>query len=501
MRTRSCSSSARGPCSTSRISWTRFSRSPTPSKCSRRFPSRNSSSSGISRTRRARSRPRGSSARSPGTSRSATTRSTPPSGPPLRTAFGADEAVYVTGSAPAAVDSELTLEGGGDFIVTILLVVILIGLYFRSVFSPAFPILTIAIAILIGNLFVYFVAVYLFSIDFTVTAVLQTVLLAAGTDYSIFLVSRYRDERRDGKDREEAVRNAVIWAGESVTTSGGAVLIAFFALSLGSFPIVKGMGIYIGFALTVPLGIALTFIPSALPLPGNRLFGPSGKRFAKPRTQGELTVTERYFRNAALFSMKHAKAVLLVALLITIPATYIVLTDLPTYDLTEGAPVTESGQGLEAIGAAFGYGFVYPAYVVVRFPGPVLLADGNVSVARMDTLHNLSRDMIAREPGVKSVEGPTNPQGSDVNSRNLSSAPDPGPPDHGDRRDPGPVHGPPVRSRLRPHPGPSNPHNPPEHRVDTRPHDRPVPLLEGPRRDLRPAPVSLRDGDGAWDGL
>ena len=342
----------------------------------------------------------------------------------LRTAFGADEAVYVTGSAPAAVDSELTLEGGGEFIVTILLVVILIGLYFRSVFSPAFPILTIAIAILIGNLFVYFVAVYLFSIDFTVTAVLQTVLLAAGTDYSIFLVSRYRDERRDGKDREEAVRNAVIWAGESVTTSGGAVLIAFFALSLGSFPIVKGMGITIGFAVTVALGIALTFIPSALLLLGNRVFWPSGKRFAKPRTQGELTVTERYFRNAALFSMKHAKAVLLVALLITIPATYIVLTDLPTYDLTEGAPVTESGQGLEAIGAAFGYGFVYPAYVVVRFPGPVLLADGNVSVARMDTLHNLSRDMIAREPGVKSVEGPTNPQGSDVDYRNLSSAPE-----------------------------------------------------------------------------
>ena len=342
----------------------------------------------------------------------------------MKAAYAADARTYVTGSAPSDIDSEQAFGGGAEFIVTILLVVVLIGLYFRSVVSPAFPILTIAIAIMIANLFVYLVAVYLFSVDFTVTAVLQIVLLATGTDYSIFLVSRYRDERRDGRSKEEAVRNAVIWAGESVTTSGGAVLISFAALSLGSFPILKTMGLTIGFAVTVALAIALTFIPAIVLVLGDRVFWPSGKSVAKSRPRTELTATERYFRGAARFSMRHAKTVLIVALLITVPATYIVLTDTPTFDFSQGAPPTESSEGLDAISGAFGHGFVFPTVIVVRFPGPVVLADGSLSIPRLDALDRLSRDIVAREPGVKSIEGPTNPQGSFVDYRNLSSMPE-----------------------------------------------------------------------------
>lgn len=341
----------------------------------------------------------------------------------VKQAYGVQGQVYVTGDAPSTVDNERTFGGGTEFIATIVLVIVLIGLYFRSAISPAFPILTIAIALMIANLFVYFVAVYLFAVDFTVTAVLQTVLLAVGTDYSIFLVSRYRDERQDGRDRKEAVRNAVVWAGESVTTSGGAVLVSFFALSLGSFPFLRTMGLTLGAAVTLALGIALTFIPSVLLLLGNRVFWPSAKAVTRrrPKDRAHWTRTERYFHGAATVSMKHAKAILVAAILITLPAMYIVLTDQPTYDFTQGAAPTESTQGLEAISDSFGYGFIFPTYVVVRFPDPILLSDGNVSVRELDGLHNLSTRVLSRDAGVKSVEGPTNPQGSEVDYRNLSS--------------------------------------------------------------------------------
>jgi len=344
----------------------------------------------------------------------------------MKAAYGAAAEIYVTGSAPSSVDQEEIFGGGAEFIATIVLVIILIGLYFRSVVSPAFPILTIGIALMMANLFVYSVAVYLFPVDFTVTAVLQTVLLATGTDYSIFLVSRYRDERRDGRDRKEAVRNAVIWAGESVTTSGGAVLISFFALSLGSFPFLKTMGLTMGFAVTAALGISLTFIPSVVMILGNRVFWPSGKEITRMRAKDRAhwTRTERYFHRAAVASMDHAKAVLTLAILITVPATYLVLTDLPTYDFNQGAPLTETQKGLDAISASFGYGFILPSAVVVQFPDAVLLPDGNVSVASMDGLHNLSRRLLDGDLGVKSVEGPTNPQGSDVDYRNLSEMPE-----------------------------------------------------------------------------
>jgi len=336
-------------------------------------------------------------------------------------AYEARASVYVTGSAPSSVDQEEICGGGLEFVATIVLVIVLIGLYFRSLVSPAFPILTIGIAIMIANLFVWFVAVYLFSVDFTVTAVLQTVLLATGTDYSIFLISRYRDERQDGRNRAESVRNAVVWAGESIATSGGAVLISFAALSLGSFPLVRTMGITIGFSVTIAIGLALTFIPAVLLLVGNRVFWPSGRRVARPRPKGQLSASERYFRGAAGFSMRHAKAVLAAAVLISVPATYLVLTDAPSYDFSEGAPITESGQGLDAISDAFGYGFIFPSFVVVRFPDP-LVVDGNVSVPLMFALANLSAE-LHEDPGVKSIEGPTNPQGSEIDFVNLSGLP------------------------------------------------------------------------------
>ena len=339
----------------------------------------------------------------------------------IKDAYAVRAEVYVTGSASSSVDQEETFGNGLEFVATIVLAIVLIGLYFRSVVSPAFPILTIGIAIMISNLFVWLVAVYLFSVDFTVTAVLQTVLLATGTDYSIFLISRFRDERQDGRDRKEAVRNAVVWAGESIATSGGAVLIAFAALSLGSFPLVKTMGVTIGFAVTIAIGLALTFIPGVLLLIGNRVFWPSGTKVARPRPKGVLSPSERYFRGAAGFSMRHAKAILAAAVLISIPATYLVLTDQPTYDFSEGAPVTESTAGLDAISGAFGYGFIYPSFVIVQLPGDLITA-GNVSVPRMFAFANLSSGLL-EDAGVKSVDGPANPQGSDIDFVNMSTMP------------------------------------------------------------------------------
>ena len=339
-----------------------------------------------------------------------------------RSVPGFNAQVYVTGSAPLSIDEEFLLGGGAEFIATIVLVVVLIGLYFRSVLSPAFPILTIGVAILVSYLFVYFVAVYVFSLHFTATAVLQTVLLAAGTDYSIFLIARYRDERQDGKDKAQAVYNSVVWAGESVATSGGAVLISFAALSIASFPIVKGMGLTIGFGVTVALALALTFVPPVLMVLGDRVFWPSGHRVARVRKKGELTASERYFHGAADFSMRHARAVVLVALLVTVPAMYLVITDTPSFDLSEGVPPTESSRGLDAISDSFGHGFFFPTVVVVWFSDPVV-ADGTVDVAAFDAIDRVRARLLAEEPAVKSVEGPTNPQGSRVDYRNLSAMP------------------------------------------------------------------------------
>jgi RND superfamily putative drug exporter len=337
-------------------------------------------------------------------------------------------AVYVTGTAASDLDNEELFSGSSEFLVTIVLAIVLTCLFFRSAVTWLFPITAIGIAIALSLVFVYFVALYLLTVDSTITAVLQVVLLATGVDYSIFLLSRYRDERLRGHGVRRSVRVAITWAGESIATSGGAVMISFAALSLGSFPFIRALGITIGAAVTIAILLALTFIPSVVLLAGDRVFWPFNRVMAKAqaaRRRGHRSAVERYFEGSARFSMRHAKAIMIAALLVTGPALYVVLTSRPSFDLTAGAAPTESSRGLDALEGSFGAGLFLRSFVIVRFPDPVFLPDGNLSTAKLDALDAVRARLLADHPVLESVAGATNPQGDRVDYRNLSSLPEP----------------------------------------------------------------------------
>ncbi len=337
----------------------------------------------------------------------------------LKDETGFSYTVYTTGSAASELDESIVFSGSAEFIVTLVLVIILIGLYFRSFVSPFFPLGMIAIAIMISNLFIFLMGKYFFTIDFTTPAVLQTILLAAGTDYSIFLISRYRDERLDGKSREEAVRQSVTWAGESIATSGGAVLLSFATLGLASFPVVKTMGISIGFAITIALILCLTLVPSILLLVGNSIFWPFNRRMRKPKKI--KSISRKYFAKSANFAMKHAKGVVLIALLISIPATYLVITEEAGYDFSKGVPKTESSEGLDAMSEAFGAGYFFKSYVVIQFPDDLILAGDDLDIPKMYALENLTGGLMADNGAIKAVYGPANPEGTIVPYRSWNT--------------------------------------------------------------------------------
>jgi len=335
--------------------------------------------------------------------------------------------VYVSGAAASDLDNQELFSGSSEFVVTIVLAIVLTCLFFRSLVTWLFPITAIGIGITISLAFVYFVAVYLLTVDSTVTILLQVVLLATGVDYSIFLLSRYRDERLDGHEVRDSVRTAITWAGESIATSGGAVIISFAALSLGSFPFIRALGITIGAAVTIAILLALTFIPSVVLLAKDRVFWPFNRvmgRARDRRNQGSLTAVERYFEGSAKFSMKHAKAIMAVALLVTLPAGYIVLTGKPSFDLTAGAAPTESSRGLDALSESFGAGLFIRSFVIIRFDDPIL-SGGNLSVPKLDAIDAIRQALVSGHPEIESVAGPTNPQGEVIDYRNLTTLPEP----------------------------------------------------------------------------
>ena len=137
--------------------------------------------------------------------------------------------------------------------VTIALLVIATALFFRSIVTPIITLGTIGVGLGVSQIFPYLVGTYVNSVDYTVSTVLLTVLIGVGTDYSIFIIARHREERINGLPLFEAIKQSITWAGESIVTSGATVIISFLALATTSMVMLQTMGLIIGLGVIVTL--------------------------------------------------------------------------------------------------------------------------------------------------------------------------------------------------------------------------------------------------------
>ncbi len=325
---------------------------------------------------------------------------------------------YVTGGDAISLDLQTSTTDDINKIdpVTILLVLILIGVFFRSFVASSIPPMVIGVALGMSLTVVFFIGSYVMSVHYSVLALLLTSMMGAGCDYCIFILSRYREERLRGLEKEEAVRTAVTWAGESIATSGATVIIGFGVLSFGRFSMLQSMGVSLAIGISIALLAALTLLPSVVMLVGDRVFWPT-KIVPKLVKQGET-----YFTRAARKSIKHAKIILIVTLLISVPTTYLALTLDTSYDFIGSMPDTESKQGLSAMSSSFGAGKMTPTQVALNMSLPVY-ANGNFSVSALNSIENISNE-LANLSNVKILTSPTRPLGQLIAYANLSSYPE-----------------------------------------------------------------------------
>jgi RND superfamily putative drug exporter len=233
-------------------------------------------------------------------------------------------------------------------------------------------------------------------------------------------MARFREERVNGHDKAAAVQTSVTWSGESIATSATTVIIAFGAMTISSFTLLRSIGVGLGFGVLIALLVSLTLIPSFILLAGDRIFWPrSGKRFESYAIKARKKRAERpgYFRRAASFSVKRPALVLGLTLLISIPAIYISLTGVTSYDFTAGLTHAESVDGLAVLEKSFGAGQIGPTQVLVQFPATIL-TNGNLTKGAQVSLERLSQS-FAGLSNVKQVTGPTRPNGNLVNATSL----------------------------------------------------------------------------------
>lgn len=282
---------------------------------------------------------------------------------------------YVTGSPAVSYDMEKGALSDVSRIdpFSILLVLLLVGLFFRSFVTSAMPPLTVGVAFAAAMCALFFIAQ---AVDvFYITEMLILVsMLGAGCDYCIFILARYREERRGGKGHEEAVRQAVTWAGESIATSGLAVIIGFGSMTVCSFQMISTMGLVLAVGIVMALLAAMFLMSSLLAMFGDRMFWPSSPdsgRLDRGWYAKMTHLAHRYFEGSAKFSIKHAKAIVAAAVLFTVPMMYVYEEADTSYDMVGSLACGESQDGLEEIEEYTYGGMIMPDYAVVSLGSPI----------------------------------------------------------------------------------------------------------------------------------
>ena len=103
------------------------------------------------------------------------------------------------------------------------------------------------------------------------TAVSGLIGIGVGIDYSLLVLTRFRAAMDDGKDRHDAVVEAVTTAGRSVIIAGSTVVIAVLGLFLTGLPYMYGVAISASLAVLVVMLAAVTLLPALLSYLGPRV--------------------------------------------------------------------------------------------------------------------------------------------------------------------------------------------------------------------------------------
>jgi len=111
--------------------------------------------------------------------------------------------------------------------------------------------------------------------------------LAVGIDYSLFILSRFRNELRSGRKVDDAIARATGTAGTAVVFAGLTVIVALVALLVAGLTAITEMGIAAAFAVAVAMLLSLTLLPALMRFMGLRALS---KKQRKALAAGELWV-------------------------------------------------------------------------------------------------------------------------------------------------------------------------------------------------------------------
>jgi putative drug exporter of the RND superfamily len=199
------------------------------------------------------------------------------------------------------------------------------------------------------------------------TAVSGLIGIGVGIDYALLVLTRFRSAMKDGKDRHDAVVEAVTTAGRSVIIAGCTVVIAVLGLFLTGLPYMYGVAISASLAVLVVMLASITLLPALL-----SYLGPKVDRLRIPILGRNLDAKENGESPAARWShtvQRHpwTAALVAVAILLALAAPALGMR-LGFPDAGNDQPDTMTRQAYDLISEGFGPGANGPLVIAAELP-------------------------------------------------------------------------------------------------------------------------------------
>ncbi|MEB6549866.1 MMPL family transporter [Heyndrickxia sporothermodurans] len=243
-------------------------------------------------------------------------------------------------------------------IITVIFILIVLILVFRSVVAPIIPLVTVGLTYLVSQSVVAFLVDKLnFPLSNFTQIFLVAVLFGIGTDYCILLLSRYKEELSKGNDTFGAILATYKSAGKTVVFSGLAVMIGFASIGFASFKLYQS-------ASAVAIGVIfllislLTIVPFFMATLKNKLFWPIKGDISHSQSKlwgwmGNLAITRPLIA-------------LCIVAIFTVPLLISYDGDLSYNSLDEIGEEYESVKAFNLVSDSFGPGEIMPVKIVME---------------------------------------------------------------------------------------------------------------------------------------
>lgn len=305
---------------------------------------------------------------------------------------------YVTGAkaiSSAFVEAAVSTVGRTLF-VTVVLVIVLLLLIYRSPVSPVIPLAAVTLSYLITRGFVAILADGVIAVSSYADILLVVIIYGAGTDYCLFLISRFREEMADHTGTRQAAATTVKKVGETITSSAGTIFVGFTTMVFARFGVFNTSGPALAMGVLVCLVAGLTFVPAMLSILGDWAFWPGT---AKHRSAGEF-----YVKTSNLVAQRPLQVVIAVVVAMAPLAIYGMKAPLNYNSLSDLPDGVEAKEGFDALKRTLGPGNLSPLTVVMMGRDPVTMSAEMVQ---------LETDLLALDgvADVRSLNDPLGQQG------------------------------------------------------------------------------------------